>query len=596
MRILSIAVLFAMICAQAGAQTPRVISFQGVLADAGGTLVPDGNHTLRLRLFDAPTGGTEVFAETQDVPVAGGVFNVLIGSAGDGIPIGVTFDRPYFLGVAINGGAELVPRSPLTPAPYSLRAVVADALAANAPDVVRSVNGGIGAIVLEGSGGTTINRIGSTVTISSTAVGATGIQGVQNSDGSLVVANPNGPIASISVADSGITATKLAPGVVPLTLPPSGAAAGDLSGTYPNPAVAKIQGRGVSATTPSSSQILKFNGSVWAPGADDAGPWTISGTNISSANSGNVGIGTASPATKLEVNGTTRTRDLQITAGASSGRMIVSNASGTAVWSTDMKIVGGNVGIGDTTPKGRLHVAAGSSGFDPSFTRTMVIEDDGNLTLSLRGPANLEQSILFERAVGDTGTRISSQPDGDMRIGRYRFTDNGSASTSFQLFLDVQSGNFGIGRDPVANDLEVDGQASKTTAGNWLANSDRRIKTDVNDIDESFATMLRLHPVRFRYTDEWRQRNPAIENRFYYNFIAQEYGEVFPHAVRHSREYIDGDENDLLQIDTYDAQVVAIKAVQQLILENKALRESLDELRKRIERIESVSSQRTPIN
>jgi hypothetical protein len=46
---------------------------------------------------------------------------------------------------------------------------------------------------------------------------------------------------------------------------PGGTAAGDLSGTYPNPAVAKIQGKAVSATAPTANQILKFDGTAWAP-------------------------------------------------------------------------------------------------------------------------------------------------------------------------------------------------------------------------------------------------------------------------------------------------------------------------------------------
>lgn len=119
-------VLLALFTMQLCGQVPRQISYQGVLTDASGTPIPDGNHTLTVKLYDP--SGAELHAETHTVPVVRGTFNLIIGSVTP-LPPSLTFDQQYQLGIAVDNGGELSPRVPFTAAPYALRAATASSLA-----------------------------------------------------------------------------------------------------------------------------------------------------------------------------------------------------------------------------------------------------------------------------------------------------------------------------------------------------------------------------------------------------------------------------------------------------------------------------------
>ena len=114
--ILSLAVL-ALSALVARADIPALLNYQGVLADAAGVAVSDGDYSITFSLYDVPSGGTHLWQETHSsVAVSKGIFNVILGST---VPLSLPFDKPYYLAISVEGGPDLEPRQALTSSAYS---------------------------------------------------------------------------------------------------------------------------------------------------------------------------------------------------------------------------------------------------------------------------------------------------------------------------------------------------------------------------------------------------------------------------------------------------------------------------------------------
>jgi len=100
------------------AQVPHEISFQGKIA---GVVSP---VNLQFKIFDAPTGPTELWSENHFGTVldGDGLFNVILGQT---IPIDLDFTQEYWIEVWV-AGAPLPIRYKLTADAYSFRAIYAD--------------------------------------------------------------------------------------------------------------------------------------------------------------------------------------------------------------------------------------------------------------------------------------------------------------------------------------------------------------------------------------------------------------------------------------------------------------------------------------
>lgn len=151
----------------------------------------------------------------------------------------------------------------------------------------------------------------------------------------------------------------------------------------------------------------------------------------------------------------------------------------------------------------------------------------------------------------------------------------------------VFTGKVGIKRTAATNTLEVEGNASKTTAGNWLSNSDRRIKSEIEPVTGALEKLAGVRLVDFRYTPEYLAAHPGIEDRRYLNVIAQDFARVFPEHVKSSGETMP-DGSPILQVDTYPLTIYSAAAVQELHRENEALKKKLAGQEERLRRLEEA--------
>jgi len=138
--------VFAMMCMLAvlainahGAGIPQLINYQGVLLDGEGDPVT-GTRSVEFLLYDVETEGIALWAETQEVDVSDGLFNVLLGSV-EPIPFTMFDSCEVYLALKVADDDEMEPRKRLVSVGYAFRANRADSLgSSSASDYIQTVN------------------------------------------------------------------------------------------------------------------------------------------------------------------------------------------------------------------------------------------------------------------------------------------------------------------------------------------------------------------------------------------------------------------------------------------------------------------------
>lgn len=235
---------------------------------------------------------------------------------------------------------------------------------------------------------------------------------------------------------------------------------------------------------------------------------------------GNVGIGTTSPLSKLSVVGGAFTTNGGLTNTSSRPALGTSRIAG------EIAGVGSSLGADDGFL--RLSAGGGSSSSVKSFIdlsgystvtdmlANIVFGTEGTERMRINNAGNVGIGTTSPRYPLEVGPETAYDISGTYNNNYMRFSVNTAAGTAPEAATD---GN-GL------HDASIFAQGSIMTAQHFKAISDKRVKENIAEIDNSLKLLGQLRPVTYRMKDQVK-----YGLKTHYGFIAQEVEKIIPEAV-----------------------------------------------------------------
>ena len=216
---------------------------------------------------------------------------------------------------------------------------------------------------------------------------------------------------------------------------------------------------------------------------------------------------------------------------------------------------------------------------------------DLNGTTSIRGIGSSSRIELRPTLnAGQSRISLGEDSEGDYHMdiiyngssNIMEFEGNALAGqTNNILTLKRSSVRVGVGRIATTNEFEVEGQASKATTGAWLANSDRRLKKNINTINGRSALDLveQMRGVYYEWDDQVTKYKRPTGIKM--GFIAQELQDLFPDHVKE-------DGQGYLMTAYGDFDPLFVQAIKEL---NNAHKQKIGELENQIANLQDTVEQ-----
>jgi len=334
------------------------------------------------------------------------------------------------------------------------------------------------------------------------------------------------------------------------------------------------------------------------------------------------GIGTSLPAARLHINSASGEDAFRVQVNNST-KLLVTSTGGVSIGTLSNGpinglTVSGNTGIGTSSPSSKLHVRLGSSGVTPFFQSVITAENSNNAYINILAPSANETGILFGTSSNSVAGGIiynssffGTKPDAlqfrtNGNIPRMVLTSEGKLALGptldpsiYRMRID-HSGNGGFGFD-LANSasktdweffagnsglsLFVDGGAGgakgifNRTTGVYSALSDEHSKTNIKSMENVLEKISRLKATSYQFKN-------SVDKQAYDGFIAQEVMKVFPNLVTHNVETERQVDQYLLNYSGFG--VIAIKGIQELMKQNEEKDAKIDDLQKQIDDLKAI--------
>jgi hypothetical protein len=266
--------------------------------------------------------------------------------------------------------------------------------------------------------------------------------------------------------------------------------------------------------------------------ADASGSIQIATNNGTTAmtidTSQNVGIGTASPAQKLDILGNASVNRSTATAYNLGGgiKFQVDGISYAAIAQPSAQALAFYTG-NDTTERMRI-TSGGTVGINctPSLSMLQTTVPSGGNVLAARfqhpGNTTFGTVMSIETTAGTDNPSVSWKHNNGGSPVYYgiNLASNGT------IYFNTAANEAGFGTQRIS--FDASGNAYKGSgAGSWLSLSDERIKTNIEDVTGGLSRILQLRPRTFDYKQP-DAHNGKIHEK---GFIAQEMETVYPNSI-----------------------------------------------------------------